>query len=250
MSKRTTHIALVSAGAILAVGIILLLLMIFKSPLSGEKSFDFGVVPIERPSRVLEHTFHLINTTDHTLKLADAIPTCGCTTTNWPDTPVLSGEELLVPVHLKLQQSRYRSSKVRLEFESGEIAVLTIEGTGRFIQPLQCLPPSISLADGNNEGTRCVLSLEWFEEHAPTQPTFVLPTNVRVESDAWTLSKKGDKHRGTPDKWTIRLHVMLEGALETGSVMKIEVVKSPELIVPLEQVDSIERPPFFPGTTQ
>ena len=109
MSKRTTHIALVSAGAILAVGIILLLLMIFKSPLSGEKSFDFGVVPIERPSRVLEHTFHLINTTDHTLKLADAIPTCGCTTTNWPDTPVLSGEELLVPVHLKLQQSRYRS---------------------------------------------------------------------------------------------------------------------------------------------
>ena len=83
----------------------------------------------------------------------------------------------------------------------------------------------------------------------PNQPLYFQPM-FGLRSDAWTLSKKGDKHRGTPDKWTIRLHVMLEGALETGSVMKIEMVKSPELIVPFEQVDSIERPPFFPGTAQ
>ena len=248
MSKRTIHIVLVSVVALLIVGFILLLLTMFTSPLRGEKSFDFGIVPIERPNAVLEHTFHLINTTDHTLQLADAIPTCGCTTTDWPDTPILVGEELLIPVHLKLQRSRYRSSNVRLEFETGEIVVLSIEGTGRFIQPLQCLPPSPSLVDGNNEGTRCILNLEWFEDCAPTQPTIVLPDNVRVDVDAWTLSKKGDIHRGTPDNWTIRLHLMLDGALADSNAMKIEMEGSPDLIVPLEQVDSIERPPFYTGS--
>ena len=41
---------------------------------------------------------------------------------------------------------------------------------------------------------------------------------------------------------------MLDGALADSNAMKIEMEGSPDLIVPLEQVDSIERPPFYTGS--
>jgi hypothetical protein len=250
MNKRKVHIMLVSLASVCGVTLAVVLFLLLSSPLRGEKSFDFGIVPIERPQSILKHTFHLTNTTNHTLQLTDVIPTCGCTTTDWPTEPVLAGEELRIPVHLKLQKSRYRSSNVRLEFETGEVVTLHIAGTGRFTQPLRCLPPSISVVKESEEGTSGVLNLEWFEESTPPQPTFTTPEHVRIDCDNWKLSKKGDPHRGTPDNWTIQMHVYLDADVGLGSEVGIEMTESPTLLVPLVQVESIERPPFFTGSPQ
>ncbi len=248
MHKRTIHFVLTS---ILAIGSLLALVWLsyvfglIGSSLSGEKSFDFGVVPIERPSSSFEHIFRLTNVTDKPLQLEDAVSTCGCTTTDLPDYVIQPGQEMLVPVLLKLQKSQYRSSKVRLVFKSGEVVVLSIEGTGRFTQPLQCMPPNLSVSKGDAQGTRCLLSLEWFKVSNPPLPIFVLPADVRVETAKWVLSKEGDAALGIPDIWTLQLHVFLDGTLPQGSMLTIEFENAPSLLVPLKQVESNRRPSFL-----
>lgn len=244
MSKNRFHIVLLSLvvlGGLFIAGMFGLPAL-FHSALEGEKSHDFGIVDIERPFTILEHTFRLKNVTDHALQLADAVSTCGCTTTDWPDQPVQAGEEFIVPVHLKLERSQLRGSKIRLEFESGEIVTLKIKGTGRFIQPLQCLPPILSIVNGNKQGTRCLLSLEWYKVSNPPLPTFDTPEHIRVETNQWRLSKEGDYNRGVPDQWSLQLTVFLDGALEQESDLLIDVAKNPTLHVPLKQVDSVDKP--------
>ncbi len=251
---RTRTILFLSLGIALLIGIgaaFAILFGLFRSPLEGEKSFDFGIVQIERPHTVLEHTFTLINRTNHTLKLADAVPTCGCTTTDWPEEPVGVGEELLVPVHLKIQRSHLRTSKVRLTFETGEVVVLFIEGTGRFKQPLRALPPTIKVVDGLKDGSRNMLILEWYELSSPDIPTFVTPEHVRVEPEKWVLGKRSDQKLGTPSDWTLQIYTYLEGNLAEGSSLLIEMVNTPPLRVPIEQAEHADRPrpildPNFP----
>lgn len=245
MSKQSIHIVL-SVVVIVCLLVITLILSyslgFFGSSLKGEKSFDFGVVSIERPHTVLEHTFLLTNSSGHTLKLKSAVPSCGCTTADWPTEAVPDGEVLAVPVTLKLQRSRYRSSKVRLVFETGEVVVLHIEGAGRFVQRMRSLPPTIKVVDGMEEGTISVLSVEWFELSKPPMPTFIPPDNVIVETDSWMLGTAGDPHRMTPNVWTLRLRCVLDGELKGGSQLQVDMEESKTLLIPLEQVDSIDRP--------
>ncbi len=245
MSKRQIHITLlvVVLGSITAIVLALgFALGFIGAPLQGEKSFDFGVVPIERPHAILEHTFLLTNKSGHTLELKSAVPSCGCTTTDWPEEPVLDGEQLAVPVHLKLQRSRYRSSKVRLVFKTGEVVILHIEGAGRFAQRIQSLPPILKLVDGGTEGTLSILSLEWYEPSRPPLPKMNSPEQVTVEVDSWVLGKAGDPHTLTPDVWTLRLQSSLAGELEVGSELVVEMDESKTLRIPLEQVESLGGP--------
>ncbi len=220
----------------------LLFLNLFRSPLEGEKSFDFGVVQIDRPHSVLEHTFSLTNVTDHALKLVDAVPTCGCTTTEWPQEPVGVGEQLEIPIHLKIQRSHHRSSKVRLIFETGEVVVLHIEGTGRFKQPLRVLPPTVKVVNGLKDGSRNMFILEWDELSSPKIPTFNAPKSIRVEPEEWALSTRKDDQLGTPAQWTLQIYTFLDGPLTEGSELIVEMENAPPFHVPIEQVDHLDRP--------
>ena len=119
MSKKTVHFIFLGLAVFILLAFLALLglPMLFSSALEGKKSHDFGVVQIERPHTIFEHVFTLKNATDHTLQLVDTVATCGCTTTDWPDEPVLSGEVIRIPVHLKLQRSEHKASKIRLIFD-------------------------------------------------------------------------------------------------------------------------------------
>ncbi len=248
MQKRTLHFVLGTVLAISGLTGVVWLCFVFGllgSPLAGVKSYDFGVVPVQRPSSTFEHIFQLTNASDHTLQLEEAVSTCGCTTTDLSDAPVPVGGELLIPVHLKLQKSQYRSSKVRLVFASGEVVVLSIEGTGRFTQPMQSMPPNLSVASVETDGTQFQLGLEWFKVSNPPLPVFITPQNVRVETEKWILSKEGDKQIGMPDTWTLKSRVYLDDALEEGSFLSIELENYPPLLVPLKQVEKVSRPSFM-----
>jgi hypothetical protein len=244
VSKKSIHILVIAMVFMLMLVTTLFILVpiLFSSPLKGEKAFDFGVVPIDRPDTILEHTFLLTNVTDHSLRLVDATPTCGCTTTDWPDEPVPPNGQFVVPVHLKLKQSRFRGSRIRLEFETGEVVVLEISGTGRFKQPLQSLPPAIRIVNGYEKGTRALLTLEWFKVSTPPMPTFITPENVRVVPQQWVLSKEGNYRGGIPDKWTLQMLVFLDSDLIIGSDLLVEMEDAPKFYVSLIQVDSVEQP--------
>ena len=236
-----------AAFALLIGGTVLLFVLLTNSALSGNRAFDFGVVSIPRPSSVLEHTFQLTNNTDHSLQLTNAVPTCGCTTANWPKEAVLPGEVLTIPVTLDMQRSQYRSSFVRLEFASGEIEVLHIEGAARFAQPLQCMPPIVKVVPNDHMGATCVLNVEWYEDTLPPAPSFETPSMIKITADSWKKSQKGNPNKGTPDKWTTRLNVILDGELQGGEEFTVLLQGIPPLHVPLEQTNRIERPALLPG---
>lgn len=152
------------------------------------------------------------------------------------------GGVFLIPVQLTLQKSRYRSSRVRLEFKTGEVVGLKIEGSGRFTQPLTCSPSKLPVVSGNGEGTRFQLRLEWYGDTDPTIPTYQLPENITLKSDAWIRSKARDSYNGTPDIWVLQMHIYLEGALQAGSDIVVELHPYPPLHVPIKEVESLQKP--------
>lgn len=246
MTKKTIH-ACILILLLIGAGIIAVLLL-RNTTVSGNQSFDFGLVKISRPSKTLEHTFHLTNVSDHELRITNAIPSCACATISWsPDVVVAPGQEFILPVTLDMQRSQYRSATVRLEFASGEMEVLRVKGVAHFEQPLQCLPPTILVASDDSEGSRSIVSLEWHEDSTPPAPTFVSPENIIITADSWIKSRVGNPNKGTPDKWTIRLKIVLVGVLESDATFSIMQHSAPELIVPLTLTDSIEHRNLLKG---
>ncbi len=245
MAKRVSHLIVL---AIFSLGVIGTLIFSFSPDvLIGKKEHHFGVVQIERPSETLMHTFYLQNNTSHPLQLKDAVPSCGCTTVEFNNEIVNPGESFELPVTLDLQRSRYRSAKVRLEFESGEVEVLLIDAFARFKQPLKCMPPTIQVAQGDKEGTQCVLALERFEPGPPLNPIFKTPASVVVKMERWHRSTQSDSNRGTPNDWTVPLTINLDGDLPKNSTIDIQIGDFPILRVPLVLVDKVERPRFIPS---
>jgi hypothetical protein len=174
----------------------------------------------------------LVNTTDHELQLTNAVPSCGCTTTDWPKEPFAVGEVIEVPVNLTLRRSQLRSSTVRLEFDTGEVEVLRIDGIGRFIQPLAIMPPTPILYPDAAQGTRAVLRLEWTSNQRPTTPTISIPKGLRIDFDTWTLSTEEDSNKGIPAIWTIRMRFTLDSAEVAQQEFTIMMEGAPDLVVP------------------
>jgi hypothetical protein len=222
-------------------------LAIFSSSFSGELRHDFGVVSIERPFSVLEHTFRLTNETDQTLYLINATPSCGCTTTEWPEGPVASGEELVIPTHLTLRRSQFRSSKIRLEFDNGEMIVLHIKGAGRFVQQLSFAQQSMKVSIGDEDGFRGVLKLEWYEKRRPPNPTIEPPEGLRVEIDKWRLVTESDPNKMTPQVWTIILKARQIAELEDDASLLIKIEGTTELIIPCTSETMNPPPPKIGG---
>jgi hypothetical protein len=234
MSKKKVHILLIVCIGLVFLAVVVLVVypILFGASVSGKLHHSFGVVPIERPATVLTHTFRLVNTTDHELQLTNAVPSCGCTTTDWPKEPFAVGEVIEVPVNLTLRRSQLRSSTVRLEFDTGEVVVLRIDGIGRFIQPLAIMPPTPILYPDAAQGTRAVLRLEWTSNQRPTTPTISIPKGLRIDFDTWTLSTEEDSNKGIPAIWTIRMRFTLDSAEVAQQEFTIMMEGAPDLVVP------------------
>jgi hypothetical protein len=233
MSKKKVHILLIVCIGLVFLAVVVLVVypILFGASVSGKLHHSFGVVPIERPATVLTHTFRLVNTTDHELQLTNAVPSCGCTTTDWPKEPFAVGEVIEVPVNLTLRRSQLRSSTVRLEFDTGEVVVLRIDGIGRFIQPLAIMPPTPILYPDAAQGTRAVLRLEWTSNQRPTTPTISIPKGLRIDFDTWTLSTEEDSNKGIPAIWTIRMRFTLDSVEVAQQEFTIMMEGAPDLVV-------------------
>ena len=137
-----------------------------------------------------------------------------------------------------------RKSNIKLEFDNDEVLVLQIRGYGRITQSLTCDPRPIPLVLDDEEGTWALLNLEWYGDQSPRVPTVLSPDAVNVKFENWILKKTGDANKGTPDRWTLKMQVFLQGALQGGEFIELTMKGNPVLIVPIEQTDHKERPRF------
>ncbi len=245
--KRILHV-LAIAFLLLGLGALLFFVVLpimFSKPFSGTLEYDFGIVEVSGDTTTVEYTFQLTNETGGAIKLVNAVPTCGCTTTEWPKHIVQAGALLEVPVHLTLKRSEIRRSKIRLEFDNGETLVLRVEGAGRLAQPLSCKPHNIKIVDGDPIGARGLLKLEKFDDVTPLLPTFTSPENVTINVEKWRRAKAGDVGQGKPSEWTLAFECLLEGELEEGASLTIQYEDGQPLTIQLEQSNSREKPRFF-----
>lgn len=208
-------------------------------PVAGELSHDFGLVAVEEPETILEHVFRLRNLRATPLKLVLAAPDCGCTTVDPPKEAIGPGEDLVLPVYLKLRHSRYRASTVRLVFESGETVSLKVEARGRVIQPLRMRPLPIRVSPERPGDVALVA--ERFEPGPPPDAQVSVPRGLTVRVGDWHLERRGNSRDATPDLWLVMLRLEAQQGANLDGPIVARVGDAPPLSVDLN-VDAIVAP--------
>ncbi len=229
MSKKKPILVML---AVLVVGFIVVAkLMWFSSVLVGEKSHNFGFIEVMPPKTVLNHTFTLTNISGRDLVLVDVVPDCGCTTAEAYQELILDGEELVLPVQLKLRQSQMRKSTIRLVFEDGTVEVLTLSATGRLKDSLRIssYPIVIKPSGGVSLAT---IGFEQFDDSKPPLPNFTLPGGVKVKTERWNLKSKYNDRQKIPANWSMQLSFTTETELGVDNELVVSVGEH-ELRVPL-----------------
>ncbi|MBC8202311.1 MAG: DUF1573 domain-containing protein [Planctomycetes bacterium] len=219
MAKKKPIIIL---SAVVLVSIVLVRAIWFTSVLVGEKTHDFGFIEVTPPKTVVNHTFTLTNKSGRDLVLVDVVPDCGCTTTEAYQELVLDGEELVLPVQLKLRQSQLRKSSIRLVFEDGTIEILTLSAVGRLKDSLRISTYPIVIKP-NGHDSMATIGLEQFDNSKPPLPEFTLPDGVTISTQRWKIKNKYDARQQTPANWSMQLSFATEKEIEDASELVVTV---------------------------
>lgn len=100
----------------------------------------------------------MTNNGDAPIQIKKAVASCGCTTPNWPKTPIAPGETAEIEITLKpsTKQGLKLSKRVTLQMVSGAPQVLTVEGeVGLFVK----MEPSFLDAGKQTEADQQSVSL-------------------------------------------------------------------------------------------
>jgi hypothetical protein len=202
--------------------VVVLRMILFSSVFSGERSHDFGFVEVTPPDTILTHTFTLTNQSSRDLLLVDVVPDCGCTTTGAYQDWVLQGEDLVLPVQLKLRQSQLRRSTIRLVFDDGTVEVLRLSAHGQIKDPLRISTyPIVVKKDG--VASLATIGMEQFDNIKPPVPTFTCPNEVMIHTQQWTQTSKYNARQKIPAKWSMQLSFTTDKELGVGKELVIAV---------------------------
>ncbi|MAB84185.1 MAG: hypothetical protein CMJ24_12245 [Phycisphaerae bacterium] len=192
---------------------------VMASPLQPVDSehHHFGVVLVDSPKSVVEHTFLLKNTSDEPLRILKTVPSCGCTWAG-PGEPYLeAGATMELPVTLSVKESHTLDSNIKVVLENNPPLVLWLSADGRIRDSLRHTPRSISIRRAATEGTLGIkqsnarLYIEGWDDTRPEEPVFDVPDGLEVEFFGWRLVKQGKKRVGTPDLYEGDLFVKAIG---------------------------------------
>ncbi len=229
-------------SAVVLVLIVLIKAIWFSSALVGDKSHDFGFIEVIPPKTTVDHTFTLTNKSGHDLILVDVVPDCGCTTTEAYQELIADGEELILPVQLKLRQSKLRKSTIRLVFEDGTIEVLTLRAVGRLKDSLRVSPSQIVLKEG--EVPRGLLGIEQFDDTKPPTPIFTTPPGVVVHAQKWTLKSKRKPMEEIPANWSLQFELKTDAPIVEGAEITVQVGTNETHILLTNQAPDPKEVPF------
>jgi len=97
------------------------------------KSKDFNTI---KTGTVAEFTFRVKNTSNSTLVISSAAPSCGCTASSYTTTPIKPGESGSVTASYNTEgRPGFFYKSVRVTFSNGTVSDLAITGTASYDVP-------------------------------------------------------------------------------------------------------------------
>jgi len=183
-----------------------------RSPLTGERAHDFGVVMLGSSGATVEHTFTLTNRSRRTLELGRPRTSCGCTVSNLSDTVLEPGETVAVTATLSLVRAGRRSSEIAVPIEGRGVHTLSVTAYGRPEREIHSRRGSVQLWREHD----AILGFSvqawpdvWEDVTDVPGPTVAAPEAVSTELITWTMRKAPD---GTsPAEWNGQVSLRLVG---------------------------------------
>ena len=168
-------------------------------------SFHAGIVEIDNPPLLIEHEFLLRNVSSKVLRIEGAKATCGCTEFVPPDPQIDPGEEIVIPVSLRLENTGLKSGGVVLLLDNGERVNLIMSAEGKRLKPIHISPNPLAL---RGRSVRPVMTMEWYSDtEAPDMAALTTTGGLVIETEPWALKAKADS-KGRPSLWWARLVVI------------------------------------------
>lgn len=129
--NRAMIMAVIIGGVAIAAVALSLRTPADESPLSGQRSHEFGDVRFDQSLLELKHTFELVNESDHILHIARVATSCGCTVAKPTQTTIDPNERIRVDATLTFQYPGRRSEKIWMDCGDGGIVTLELSATAR-----------------------------------------------------------------------------------------------------------------------
>lgn len=225
MERRTIHriaiVILVLVGLV-AAAYVTFALTLGRSVLDGESRHDFGVVLLDSPSSMFEHTFHLINDSDETVVIESAKPSCSCTTAELSTRTIEPGGSVDITARITLKASAHRKISITLNLSDGDFHNVWVEANGRLRQQLRSTAEFLRVAPGSPAVTVVWVEV-WDDTDNAPEPTLVTPDGVTAKFTRWDLHRKPDERYGAPAQWSGRIVVEQPSeALPPGAEMTVQ----------------------------
>ena len=107
-----------------------------------EATFDFGRIPQGRP---VTHNFEVVNKSNKPLLIENVEASCGCTTPEWSQEPIVPGASSLIKVGFNAS-SEGKFQKTITIYYGDKVKGLTISGEV-YPMPTTSAPPNASLSN-------------------------------------------------------------------------------------------------------
>jgi hypothetical protein len=90
-----------------------------------ETKFDFGKIPQGKP---VMHNFEVINRGKSPVIIENVEASCGCTTPEWSNTPIPSGEKSIIKVGFNASNEGHFTKSITINYNNDQIKTLLISG--------------------------------------------------------------------------------------------------------------------------
>jgi len=194
-----------AAGGLIVLGVLVWLFWP-RIGLEGDTHKDFGKVSFEQGPHVLEHVFALRNTSSDSFQVMKFGSTCGCTQATGSGMIVEPGEELLIPITLRLTQSGHKEGRVTVYFREGGSIDLNVEAWADPQRTFRVNHQRIRLRKPSGRGSVKVAVESW---EKPEPLSVVASPDLIAEFLGWEKIRAGNREKGQVPEWSG--HVAVEG---------------------------------------
>lgn len=213
-----------------------------RSPLAGDRFYDFGyiLIPAGESAPSAEHTFTLTNRTGQPLTIRNVRISCGCTAADYTTGVVQPGEQLEVKVTLNVTRNGLSEQQAFIETAERGVHTLTVRGIGKLQPQLRTNRPRLDL---NHDGEEIVVVMVevWPGDLADgvSEPLISIDAGDLLGARLVKMEKVrvGDRRAATPTIWAAHIGVSAAVRAYDSDRREAEVVVrmlDDELVIPVK----------------
>lgn len=202
--------------------------------LSGDRSFDFGVVPYTGEPVKVAHTFVLHNHGHRAVEIRDIRTTCGCAAAD-PSVRVLEpGAAVEVAATLMLKKEGIKTARIILLYDDGSRRdTLHVRAAAQIPERLGFQAGPALLGPGKPL-ERFLVYLDYDSNRRPPAPRITVPQGVAAEFTSWTQTAQRERSKGLPARWKGAMRIRLTGdTLPEGATVVVQVGADQKVELPL-----------------